>query len=125
MTGYKPTEVVLKTMGKDISLGDIYLSGDATLGEVTVSSQAIMDSRGRTIVFPTDSEVKASPTSISLFQKLPLAGLLANPVNRTLSVDGGTPMILINGMPSTITDVLALKPKEISRIEYSRLTPAR
>lgn len=125
MTGYKPTEVVLKTMGKDISLGDIYLSGDATLGEVTVSSRAIMDSKGRTIVFPTDSEVKASPTSISLFQKLPLAGLLANPVNRSLSVDGGTPMILINGVPSTITDVLALKPKEISRIEYSRLTPAR
>ncbi|MDE6786388.1 MAG: outer membrane beta-barrel family protein, partial [Muribaculaceae bacterium] len=59
------------------------------------------------------------------FQKLPLAGLEANQIKRSLSVDGGTPFILINGVPSTMEDFNALQPKDIAKIEFSRITPAR
>ncbi|MDE7096980.1 MAG: outer membrane beta-barrel family protein, partial [Muribaculaceae bacterium] len=45
--------------------------------------------------------------------------------NRTMSVDGGTPMILINGVPSSMDEVNALQPKDIDKVEYSRITPAR
>ncbi|MDE6286337.1 MAG: hypothetical protein K2L99_05020, partial [Muribaculaceae bacterium] len=95
------------------------------LNEVTVTGNTVIHSNGRTIVYPAAADVKASSTSISLFTKLPLAGLQANPVERTLSVDGGTPMILINGVPSSMADVQALQPKDIEKIEYSRFTPAR
>lgn len=125
MTGFSTTQIIIESGQKNIDAGMIYLDPDVTLGEVTVTTDAVIHSRGRTIVYPSASEVKASSTSISLFQKLPLAGLEANPINRTISVDGGSPVILINGVPSSIDDVNALQPKDIEKIEYSRFTPAR
>lgn len=124
MTGYETAAIVIDS-DKDINVGTVYLPEGVMLDEVSVVADAITDIKGRTIVFPSEPDVKASSTAISLFQKLPLAGLDANPVNRSLSVDGGTPMILINGVPSTIDDFNALQPKDIAKIEFSRITPAR
>lgn len=123
--GFKTTEILINSGNKDISLGEIYLAEGVALDEVTVTAASRMDVRGRTIVYPESADVKASSTSLSLFQKLPLAGLEANPIKRTLSVDGGVPVILINGVPSSIDDVNAIKPGDIAKIEFSRVTPAR
>ncbi|MDE7412023.1 MAG: outer membrane beta-barrel protein, partial [Paramuribaculum sp.] len=125
MAGYSTTDIIIAPGAKNLNLGVIYLDEAAVLGEVTVTANQIVESNGRTVIYPSASDVKASSTAISLFQKLPLAGLESNPINRTLSVDGGTPMILINGVPSTMDDVNSLKPGDIERIEFSRFTPAR
>lgn len=124
-TGYTATEILIESGSKNIALGPVYLNEAQTLSGVTVTAGSVTESKGRTIVLPSSAEIKASSTSISLFQKLPLAGVEANPINRTITVDGGTPMLLINGVPSTIEDFNALQPKDIERIEYSRMTPAR
>lgn len=125
MSGFNSTEIIIETGSKNINLGTVYLTEGIALNDVTVTANTLTDSKGRTIIYPSGTDVKASSTAVSLFQKLPLAGLEANPINRTISVDGGTPMILINGVPSTIDDVNALQPKDIDKIEYSRITPAR
>lgn len=125
MPGFNNTEIIIESGNKDIELGDVYMNDGVNLSEVTVNANYLIESKGRTIIYPSAADVKASATSIGLFQKLPLAGLEANPINRSLSVDGGTPMILINGVPSTIEDVNALQPKDIAKIEFSRVTPAR
>lgn len=124
MTGFNTAEIMIDKSG-DVKVGDVYITEGVALDEVTVTAGQMTESRGRTILFPSASDVKASSTAISLFQKLPFAGLQANPVNRSLSVDGGTPVILINGVPSTIDDFNALQPKDIAKIEFSRLEPAR
>ncbi len=110
---------------RNVDLGKLFLDESITLGEVVVTANQVVHSEGKTIVYPSSSDIKSSSTSISLFQKLPLPGLEANPVNRSISVDGGSPMILINGIPSTIGDFNALNPKDIDKVEYSRFTPAR
>lgn len=125
MTGYSSTDVIIDAGSKNVNIGTIYLDQGVTLDEVTVTGNQVVHSKGRTIVYPSSSDVRASSTSVSLFQKLPLPGLQANPINRTLSVDGGAPVILINGVPSTMDDVNALQPKDIEKIEYSRFIPAR
>ncbi len=124
MPGFDSTEIVIES-DKDVNVGTVYLSEGTMLDEVQVTANAMIDVKGRTVIFPAGSDVKASSSAISLFQKLPLAGLEANPINRSLSVDGGTPVILINGVPSSIDDLNALQPKDIAKIEYSRITPAR
>lgn len=124
-SGYNSTEILIPAGSKNVDLGRVYLTEAVTLGEVTVTAASQVDSRGRTIIFPGTAEVKASATSISLFQKMPLPGLEANPITRSVSVDGGTPVILINGVPSTIDDLNSLLPKDIAKVEYSRTTPAR
>lgn len=125
MTGYSSTDVIIDAGSKNVNIGTIYLDQGVTLDEVTVTGNQVVHSKGRTIVYPSSSDVRASSTSVSLFQKLPLPGLQANPINRTLSVDGGSPVIFINGVPSTMDDVNALQPKDIEKIEYSRFIPAR
>lgn len=125
MTGYSPAEIIIESGSGNLNAGNIYLSEGAALNEVTVTATNVMESRGRTIIYPSTADLKASSTSLSLFQKLPLDGLEANPINRTISVDQGTPVILINGIPSSIQDFNAIQPKDIDKIEYSRFTPAR
>ena len=125
MAGFSSTNIIVESGGKNLNIGTVYLDEGVTLNEVTVTGNTVIKSKGRTIVYPSSSDVRASATTISLFQKLPLAGLQANPVNRNFTVDGGTPVILINGVPSSVDDVNALQPKDIEKIEYSRFTPAR
>lgn len=125
MTGYTPSEVMIPKGGHDLDIGAIFLAEGIALGEVTVTSQMFTDSRGRTIIYPSSSEVKGSQSAVSLFQKLPLAGLEANPITRSITVDGGAPVILINGVPASQNEFNALNPKDIERVEYSRFAPAR
>lgn len=125
MPGFSLTDILIEPGSKHLNLGVIYLDEGTTLDEVTVSGNSVVHSKGRTIVYPTSADVKASATSLGLFQKLPLPGLIANPINRNMSVDGGSPVILINGVPSSIDEVNSLQPKDIEKIEYSRFTPAR
>ena len=125
MTGFSSTNIIIEAGGKNLNIGAIYLDEGINLNEITVTGNAVINSKGRTIIYPSSSDVRASATTIGLFQKLPLAGLQANPITRDFTVDGGAPVILINGVPSSIDDVNALKPKDIEKIEYSRFTPAR
>lgn len=125
MVGYNPTEILIEEGSGNVDLGTIYLNEGVALQELVVKGQSMVNANGRTIVYPTQADVKASSTAISLFQKLPLAGLEANPINRTLTFDGGKPVILINGIPSTIEDFQGLQAKDITKIEFSRVTPAR
>ena len=123
--GFSATEIIIESGNKNFDVGTIYLDEGVTLNEYTVTGNSIINSKGRTIVYPSASDIRSSATSISLFQKLPLPGLQANPITRTISVDGGSPVVLINGVPSTIDDVNSLQPKDIEKIEYSRFVPAR
>lgn len=123
--GFSTTEILIKGGSDDVDLGPVFLEKSVELKEVSVTANQVVYTKGRTIVYPSASEVKASSTSIELFQKLPLAGLTVNPIHRTLSVDGGSPFILINGRPASMNEVNTLAPKDIEKIEFSRFTPAR
>lgn len=123
--GFSTTEILIKGGSDDVDLGPVFLEKSVELKEVSVTANQVVYTKGRTIVYPSASEVKASSTSIELFQKLPLAGLTVNPIFRTMSVDGGSPYILINGRPASMNEVNTLAPKDIEKIEFSRFTPAR
>jgi hypothetical protein len=118
MTGFGNTEIFIPSGSKNIDLGAIYLSNSVLLNELTVNAQQVTQGKqGRTIVIPS--------SSVSLFAKLPLPGLDVDKISRKLKVDGGTPVLLIDGVPSTMDDYNALQAKDIERVEYSRITPAR
>lgn len=95
------------------------------LQEIIVEGRAVVQSKGRITVTPSEQDRTGSSTSLNLLQKLPLPGLYADELNRTLSVDDGSPVILINGVPSSISELNAVLPKDIAKVEYARLTPER
>lgn len=123
--GFADYEVEIEGMKKNTDIGTIYMSEVALLKEVVVTAEGKMERMGKTIVIPSASDVRASADAISLLQKLQLDGLEVNVVNRSVSVLGKTPVILINGIPSTQDDLNALKPGDVAKVEYSRFVPAR
>ena len=80
--GFSTTEILIKGGSDDVDLGPVFLEKSVELKEVSVTANQVVYTKGRTIVYPSVSEVKASSTSIELFQKLPLAGLTVNPIFR-------------------------------------------
>lgn len=68
---FSTTEILIKGGSDDVNLGPVFLEKGVELNEVTVTTNQVSHSKGRTIVYPSASEVKASSTSIELFQKLP------------------------------------------------------
>ena len=79
MTGFSSTDIIIESGAKNIDIGMVYLDEGTLLDEVTVSANQVINAKGRTIIYPSAADVKASSTSIGLFQKLPLPGLQANP----------------------------------------------
>ncbi|MCH5242690.1 MAG: outer membrane beta-barrel protein [Muribaculaceae bacterium] len=122
---YNTSEIYIENKSKNINLGKIYLSKSHNLNEIIINGNLIHLSNGNILIYPSKSDINTSTNAISLFQKLPLAGLESNPVRQTLTVDAGSPMILINGIPSTMEDLQGLLAKDIKKIEFSRVTPAR
>lgn len=121
--GFMNSEIVLPTTPLDVDLGYIWMYKGTTLDEVTVNAQQVLNRNGMSIVYPSSADVKASTTSLDLFQKLPLMGLDVNPITKTLSAKGGVPYILIDGVPSSMEDVRALQPKDILRVNFTRTPP--
>lgn len=125
LAGFKRSEIIIPAGKKDMNVGEVYLSDAVALKEVTVEAHTMVSANGRTIVYPSATQIKASSTALSLFQKLPLPGLIVNPIQRSMSVEGSTPVIVINGIPSNMEDVNSLQAKDIERVEYSAIVPAR
>ena len=124
-SGYTGAVIMVNEGVQDVDLYDIKLSTASLLSEIEVEGSRIFESKGHTILFPSATDVKASSSMLSLLQKLPLLGLETDVVNRKLSVDGKPPVILVNGIPSTMADINSMNPENIAKIEYSYVTPAR
>lgn len=76
--------------------------------------------RGDTLcVIPNGNQRKFSFTGFEMLRSMMLPGLQVNVINGNLSLsDGGKAIVLIDGRPVERQDILALRPKEIARVEY-------
>lgn len=123
--GFSDIIASIESPREQIDMGILWMSDATTLDELVVNGSVSVDARGRTIVYPSLSQVKASSTSIDLMQKLALPALEANPISRTITVMKSEPIILINGVPSSKDEFLTIAPSKIERIEYSIIPPAK
>jgi hypothetical protein len=99
---------------------DVLLKPSAiSLSEVTVQARAVIQKADRTLVLPTETQVKISTGGIDLLQKLQLPRLFVDPVSEDVSTTGnGEVQLRINGVEVTKTEISALRPADILRIEY-------
>jgi len=90
------------------------------LSEVTVKSKNLIFDRGSHLtVIPRPQDVKASDRGIILFSLLRLPGLRVDPALGKITVDGGQPVLMINGKERSRERFNNLDPSKILRIEYS------
>ena len=117
--GYKPMTLTIAELNKDTDLGELLLMPDTVqLDEVMVSAN-LQKKADRWVFYPSDAIKRQSTDAYDVLQRMALPDLQFDLMNRTLSSQkGGALQIRINGMPSNLSDLAALQPQDIARVEY-------
>ena len=117
--GYKPMTLTIAELNKDTDLGELLLKPDTVqLDEVMVSAN-LQKKADRWVFYPSDAIKRQSTDAYDVLQRMALPDLQFDLMNRTLSSQkGGALQIRINGMPSKQSDLAALQPQDIARVEY-------
>jgi len=118
--GYGKTFVPVNTQNKDTDLGKVTLSAsEVMLKDVTVTANAVIQKSDRKVIIPSDAQIKASNSGVTLLRNLQLSRIIINPISNSITVPGGDAVQLrINGIEVTMAEVVALIPEDIIRIEY-------
>jgi hypothetical protein len=118
--GYRKAYIPVNDVNKNTDMGSIPLeASDIALKDVTVTANAVIQKADRKIIVPSDAQIKASNSGVTLLRNLQLSRIIINPINNTVTVPGGDAVQLrINGVEVTIAEVVALQPADIIRIEY-------
>lgn len=117
--GYEPMSISLIGLSKNVDLGDILLTQSVTsLGEVTVSG-SLQSRADRWIYYPSDVIKRQSVDAFDVLQRISLPDLQFDLTNHSIStLKQGKLQIRINGVIAQQSDLIALQPQDISKIEY-------
>lgn len=90
-----------------------------TLNEVTVKAAKVVNKPEGMTIYPTDTQKLASTNGYTMLEKLTLANLRVDNINHTISTidNRGSIQLRINGVMVSKHEMLALCPKDITKIE--------
>ena len=117
--GYETIRMAL-TVNGDTHIGDILMQEGATeLGEVVVESQAVIQKVDRQILLPSKEQMQASSDGVSLLQNLQIPRIVISPIDNSVkTLSDESVQLRINGVEASTSDVKAINPKDIIRVEY-------
>ena len=91
-----------------------------TLNEVTVKAAKVVNKTDGMIIYPTDAQKQASNNGYSILEKLTLANLRIDNISHSITAidNRGGVQIRINGIVVGKSEMLALNPNDISKIDF-------
>lgn len=98
----------------DVSLADTALQ----LKEVTVSAARVVHKVDRKLYLPSRKAVESSSNGYDLLQKIKLPQIRVSEANQTISSFLGGVQVRINDVKASTQDIMALRPDEVTRIEF-------
>ncbi len=122
--GYRSQFDTVTIKGKDVSKNFSLQRSVNSLRQVEVKSSSVTNGINKVTFYTTRSDIKNANNSFTLLEKIPK--LIVNNMENTITtVKGSKVKILINGMNSNETDLMAIKPGQVIKIEYYNIPPAR
>lgn len=117
--GYEPIGMSLTVSG-NTNLGTIEMNEASTeLNEVVVEGDAVIQKVDRQILLPNKEQLGASSDGMSLLQNLQIPRIVVNPVENSVKTLANQDVQLrINGIEASSSEVIAINPKDVIRIEY-------
>ena len=117
--GYESIGMSLAVNG-NIHLGTIEMNEASTeLSEVVVEGDAVIQKVDRQILLPNKEQLGASSDGMSLLQNLQIPRIVVNPVENSVKTLANQEVQLrINGIEASSSEVMAINPKDVIRIEY-------
>ncbi|WP_321331755.1 carboxypeptidase-like regulatory domain-containing protein [uncultured Bacteroides sp.] len=121
--GYLKQELFLKGVEKSTNIGKLFLSeANKMLDEVVVTAKSQINQSDKTLLFPTELQKKHSTDGFSLLNNLMIPQLDVDVLKKNVSSKGKPVTLLLNGRPITDnSEITALRPKDIIRIEYHEM----
>lgn len=96
------------------------------LEEVTVKARPVIMKGDRRVLLPTAGQVRASTSGINLLQRMHLPRITVNPLTGEIGMTGQGKLVLcINGVKVTSSEIAAVMPSDIIRIEFHDSPGAR
>ncbi len=91
-----------------------------TLEEVTVKASKVVNKSDGMIIYPTEAQKQASNNGYSFLDKLTLANLRIDNINHSITAidNRGSVQLRINGIVVDKQEMLALNPKDITKIDF-------
>lgn len=91
-----------------------------TLKEVTVKASKVVNKPDGMIIYPTEAQKQASNNGYSFLDKLTLANLRIDNINHSITAidNRGSVQLRINGIVADKQEMLALNPKDITKIDF-------
>ena len=117
--GYETIRMAL-TVNDNTHIGTIQMQEGATeLSEVVVENQAIIQKVDRQILLPSKEQMQASSDGVSLLQNLQIPRIVISPIDNSVkTLSDESVQLRINGVEASTSDVKAINPKDIIRVEY-------
>ena len=117
--GYEAIGMSLAVSG-NTHLGTIEMNEASTeLSEVVVEGDAVIQKVDRQILLPNKEQLGASSDGMSLLQNLQIPRIVVNPADNTVKTLANQDVQLrINGIEASNSEVMAINPKDVIRIEY-------
>lgn len=117
--GYSTEQIEIKNPHGNVQMGNIVLSEElVALNEVVVSASTITQKVDRMLIIPTSAALKTAYNPYDLMFNLAIPHLQVNPLNKSLEANGNEVQTRINGIVANQTEVAAILPKNIVRIEF-------
>ncbi len=89
------------------------------LAEVTVEAQSVIQKVDKQVLLPNKEQRKASHDGMSLLQNLQIPRIVVNPADNTVKTLANQDVQLrINGIEASNSEIMAINPKDVIRIEY-------
>lgn len=119
--GYLPFNIVVVTGSVDTDLGKLNLDKTIGLDEVVVTAKSRVNTPGKTIIYvsPEEKERAASPFNMLSILAFKAPQILVRESERTLTIGGEEPEILVNGIKRPMSFISSIKPDAIQKIEFS------
>ena len=97
------------------------------LKEVQVVESAVIEKPDKFIVIPSKLELDRAANSMSLLGELQLKmpGLRVDELTNRISIDGGSPVLMINGKERPMSRIISINHNDILRIEFSNTPDIR
>lgn len=91
-----------------------------TLEEVTVKASKVVNKPDGMIIYPTEAQKQASNNGYTFLDKLTLANLRIDNINHSITAidNRGSVQLRINGIVADKQEMLALNPKDITKIDF-------
>lgn len=118
--GFTTQTIALNGLVKSIDIGDIFMTEENNqLETVTVTASNVTNKADRLIIFITDQQKASSSNGINLLTTMQLPRLTVNPIMNEVSLPGEENITFcINGIIVNSSDIRAIQPGEVIRVEY-------